>query len=175
MILSCSWTNKTSQTHQGSIHGGQAWMFSATFSSLVFCKQLFRWENFQPAAETARIKRKAMVFPVFAAAKFIRLELQPQELEPFAVAFMSVQFSVRGRLSIPQTPAVSCKVIFSEWRLILRTLHLLICETFYDLLDIIEMKIVSRYKWTFQEGLFWLAYDRFFSGISYRPLIDSLA
>ena len=33
---------------------------------------------------------KAMVFPVFAAVEFIRLKLQLQELEPFAVAFMSV-------------------------------------------------------------------------------------
>ena len=60
-----------------------------------------------PISETTRIKLKAMVFPAFAAAEFIRLELHLQELEPFVVALVSVQFSVRGRLSIPQTAAVS--------------------------------------------------------------------
>ena len=47
-----------------------------------------------PTSETTRIKLKAMVFPVFAAAEFIRLELQLQELEPFVVAFVSVQLEV---------------------------------------------------------------------------------
>ena len=61
-------------------------------------------------SETTRIKLKVMVFPAFAAAEFIRLELHLQELEPFVVAFVSVQFSVGGRLSIPQTAAVSYEV-----------------------------------------------------------------
>ena len=47
-----------------------------------------------PTSETTRIKLKTMVFPVFAAAEFIRLKLQLQELEPFVVAFVSVQLEV---------------------------------------------------------------------------------
>ena len=47
-----------------------------------------------PTSETTRIKLKAMVFPVFAAAEFIRLKLQLQELEPLVVAFVSVQLEV---------------------------------------------------------------------------------
>ena len=55
-----------------------------------------------------------MVFTAFAAAELIRLELHLQELQPFVVAFVSVKFRVGGRLSIPQTAAVSYKVIFKE-------------------------------------------------------------
>ena len=51
-----------------------------------------------------------MVFPAFAAAELIRLELHLQELQPFVVAFVSVKFRVGGRLSIPQTAAVSYEV-----------------------------------------------------------------
>ena len=46
-----------------------------------------------PTSETMRIKLKAMVFPVFAAAEFIRLE-QFQELNPFVVVFMSTTIPV---------------------------------------------------------------------------------
>ena len=45
-----------------------------------------------PISETARIKLRATVSPIFPAFGFIRLE-QLQELDPFTVLFMLTDFS----------------------------------------------------------------------------------
>ena len=45
-----------------------------------------------PISETARIKLRATVSPIFPAFVFIRLE-QLQELDPFTVLFMLTDFS----------------------------------------------------------------------------------
>ena len=45
-----------------------------------------------PISETARIKLRATVSPIFPASGFVRLE-QLQEVDPFTVVFMFTDFS----------------------------------------------------------------------------------